>query len=64
MLPLQDVLYPKCYLDEILFIRNVTLYKVYKNEPRRNVTVQKCTVQNVTDRCTVYTSKYFNYMLK
>ncbi len=30
MLPLQDVLYPKCYLDEILFIRIVTYTKCTK----------------------------------
>ena len=33
MLPIQDVIYTKCY----------------ENEPRQNVTARKCTIKNVTD---------------
>ena len=61
MLPIRNVTYTKCYLYEMLSIRNVTYTKCYLYEmlpiqsvryemlPRRNVTIRKCTIRNVTD---------------
>ena len=40
MLPIPNVIYTKCYLYEMLPIRNVTY---------TNVTYTKCTIRNVTD---------------
>ena len=55
MLPIQDVIYQKCHLDEMLPIRNVTIQdviyqKCYLDEmlPRRNVTIRICTI-NITN---------------
>ena len=40
MLSIQNVTYTKCYLDEML---------LYEMLPRRNITIRKCTIRNVTD---------------
>ena len=45
MLHIQDVIYTKCNLYKMLPIQSV----LYENEPRQNVTIRKCNIQNVTD---------------
>ena len=50
MLPIRNVtntnvIYTKCYIDEMLPIQSV----LYEMLPRPNVTIRKCNIQNVTD---------------
>ena len=48
MLPIPNVIYTKCYLYEML--------------PIRNVTIRKCTIRNVTDP--ILEKNYFQISLK
>ena len=45
MLSIRNVILTICNLYEMLLIQS----ELYENEPRQNVTIRKCTKQNVTD---------------
>ena len=57
MLSIPNVILTKCNLYELLPIQSV----LYEMLPRPNVTIRKCTIQNVTDpkiHLMVYTRKF------